>query len=91
MRVKGMQKKQSIRSLIASDSRNILVTVLILLFLISTMITRVLPSTLSKKIKEYRKIRTVWPKSGNEEKRGGKRRQERKKIKGKLSELDKAL
>lgn len=52
IRVKGMQKKHNMRSLMASDSRKKLVTVLILLFLISTVITRVFPRTLSKKIKE---------------------------------------
>lgn len=52
MRVKGMQKRQSIRSLTASDSRNVLVTVLIRLFLISTIITRTFPKMLSRNIKQ---------------------------------------
>lgn len=52
MRVKGMQKRQSIRSLTARDSRKVLVTVLIRLFLTSTVITRVFPSMLSRNIKQ---------------------------------------
>jgi len=59
MRVNGMQKRQSIRSLTASDSRNVLVTVLICLFLISTVITRMFPKMLSRNIKQYRRIRII--------------------------------
>lgn len=65
MRVNGMQKRQSIRSLTASDSRNVLVTVLIRLFRISTVITRMFPKTLSRNIKQYSRIRIIWCKSGN--------------------------
>lgn len=59
MRVNGMQKRQSIRSLTASDSRKVLVTVLIRLFLISTVITRMFPKTLSRNIKQYSRIRII--------------------------------
>lgn len=65
MRVNGMQKRQSIRSLTASDSRNVLVTVLIRLFLISTVITSMFPKTLSRNIKQYSRIRIIWWKSEN--------------------------
>lgn len=59
MRLNGMQKRQSMRSLTARESRKMLVTVLILLFRISTVMTRVFPSTLSRNIKEYRRICTA--------------------------------
>lgn len=65
IRVNGMQKRQSIRSLTAKDSRNVLVTVLICLFLISTVMTRMFPKTLSRNIKQYSRIRIIWCKSEN--------------------------
>lgn len=59
MRLNGMQKRQSMRSLTARERRKMLVTVLILLFLISTVMTSVFPSTLSRNIKEYNRICTA--------------------------------
>ena len=59
MRLNGMQKRQSMRSLTARERRKMLVTVLILLFLISTVMTSVFPSTLSRNIKEYKRICTA--------------------------------
>ena len=59
MRLNGMQKRQSIRSLTARESRKMLVTVLILLFRISTVMTSVFPRTLSRNIKEYKRICTA--------------------------------
>lgn len=59
MRLNGIQKRQSMRSLMARDSRKMLVTVLILLFRISTVMTSVFPSTLSRNIKEYKRICTA--------------------------------
>lgn len=59
MRLNGMQKRQSMRSLTARDSRKMLVTVRILLFRISTVITSVFPSTLRRNMKEYRRICTA--------------------------------
>lgn len=59
MRLNGIQKRQSMRSLMARDSRKMLVTVLILLFRISTVMTSVFPSMLSRNIKEYKRICTA--------------------------------
>lgn len=51
MSVKGMQTRDTIRSLMARDSRNRLVTVLILRFRTSTAMMRLLPTTLSRKMR----------------------------------------
>lgn len=51
MRVKGMQTMDTIRSLADRDSRNKLVTVLMRRFLIRTVMMRLLPSTLRRKMR----------------------------------------
>ena len=59
--VKGIQNTARRRSLILRFKRNTLVTVLILLFCIKVSITKVLPTTDSKKIILYRGILTAPP------------------------------
>lgn len=51
MRVKGMQTMDTIRSLTDRDSRNRLVTVLMRRFLTKTVMMRLLPSTLRRKMR----------------------------------------
>lgn len=51
MRVKGMQTRDTIRSLMARDSKNRLVTVLIRRFLTRTAMMRLLPRTLRRKMR----------------------------------------
>lgn len=51
MRVKGMHTRETIRSLMDRDSRNRLVTVLMRLFLTSTVMMRPLPRTLRRKMR----------------------------------------
>lgn len=51
MRVKGMQTMDTIRSLTDRESRNRLVTVLMRRFLTRTVIMRLLPSTLRRKMR----------------------------------------
>lgn len=60
MRVKGMQNTAIIRSLTASDSRKVLVTVRMRLLTVSTTMMRRFPITLRKKMSEYSRIRSVW-------------------------------
>lgn len=52
MRVKGMQKTAIIRSLTASDSKKVLVTVRMRLLTVSTTMISRLPNTLRKKMSE---------------------------------------
>lgn len=52
MSVKGMQKTAIIRSLMASDSRKVLVTVRMRLLTVSTTMISRLPNTLRKKMSE---------------------------------------
>lgn len=51
IRVKGMQTRDTIRSLTARDSRNRLVTVLMRRFLTRTAMMRLFPSTLRRKMR----------------------------------------
>jgi len=60
MSVKGMQKTHSIRSLTARDSRNRLVTVRMRRFRTRTVMMRLFPMKLRRKINTYSTILTVW-------------------------------
>lgn len=59
MSVNGIQKTAIIRSLMAKDKRNELVTVRIRLFSASTTMMRRFPKTLSRKMSVYSRIRNV--------------------------------
>lgn len=58
MSVKGMQKTHSIRSLTARDSRNRFVTVRMRRFRTRTVMMRLFPMKLRRKMSTYRTIRT---------------------------------
>lgn len=60
MSVKGMQKTHSIRSLMARDSRNRFVTVRMRRFRTRTVMIRLFPMKLRRKMSTYSTIRTVW-------------------------------
>lgn len=60
MSVKGMQNTHSIRSLTARDSRNRFVTVRIRRFRTRTVMMRLFPMKLRRKMSTYSTIRTVW-------------------------------
>ncbi len=71
MSVKGMQKTHSIRSLTARDSRNRFVTVRMRRFRTRTVMIRLFPMKLRRKMSTYSTIRTVWFMSDEQERKKG--------------------